>query len=156
MDDKKRKSGLSFGHWTGSSIQDITLESDAYDTTARTSYFLRQWMPILWRWNISEIEGPDGTSFDVVNRTNNGLERYNRHFNGLFNKKPSLLEFVQIVEKESCFQDQKLNDIRYGRRKEVERDEPTIPVVPVAYSDFFNLVIKNPCLLLNLNFTLRT
>ena len=38
------------------------------------TYFLRQWMPILWRWNISENEGPDGTTFDFVNRTNNGLE----------------------------------------------------------------------------------
>jgi hypothetical protein len=103
------------------------------------NYFLRQWMPILWRWNISQKEGPDGSFFDVVNRTNNGLERYNRHFNRLFNKRPSLLEFVQIVEKESRFQDQKLNDIRYGRRKEVEREERTIPVVPVAYSDFLNL-----------------
>ncbi len=72
------------------------------------NYFLRQWMPILWRWNISQKEGPDGSFFDVVNRTNNGLERYNRHFNRLFNKRPSLLEFVQIVEKESRFQDQKL------------------------------------------------
>ena len=80
-------------------------------------YFLRQWMPILWRWNICEMEGPDGTFFDYVNRTNYGLERYNRHFNSLFNKRPSLLEFVQIVERESRFQDQKLNDIRSGRRK---------------------------------------
>ena len=22
-------------------------------------YFLRQWMPILWRWNMSQMEGPD-------------------------------------------------------------------------------------------------
>ena len=80
-------------------------------------------MPILWRWNISQMEGQDGIFFDVVNRTNNGLERYNRHFNGLFNKKPSLLEFVQIVEEESHFQVQKNTDIRCGRRKEVEREE---------------------------------
>jgi hypothetical protein len=64
----------------------------------------------------------------VVNHTNYGLEQYNRHFNSLFNKRPSLLEFVQIVEKESCFQDQKLNNIRYGRRKEVEREVRTILV----------------------------
>ncbi len=87
------------------------------------------------------MEGPDVSFFDVVNCTNNGLEQYNRHFNGLFNKRPSLLEFVQIIEKESSrFQDQKLNDIRYGRRKEVEREEQTIPVVPVAYTDFLNLL----------------
>ncbi len=104
------------------------------------NYFLRQWMPILWRWNISQKEGPDGSFFDVVNRTNNGLERYNLHFNRLFNKRPSLLEFVQIIEKESRFQGQKLNDIKYGKRKEVEREEQTIPVVPVAYTDFLNLL----------------
>jgi hypothetical protein len=100
-------------------------------------------MPILVRWNISQMESMDGTSYDLVNRTNNGLERYNRHFNSLFNKKPSLLEFVQIVEEESRFQDQKNTDIRCGRRKEVEREERTIPVVPQAYLDFLNL-INNP------------
>ncbi len=75
-----------------------------------------------------------GNSYDLVNYTNNGLERYNRHFNSLFNKRPSLLEFVQIVERESRFQDQKLNDIRSGRRKEVELEERTIPEVPQAYT----------------------
>ena len=93
------------------------------------TYFLRQWLPILVRWNILQMESMDGTSYDLVNRTNNGLERYNRHFNGLFNKKPSLLEFVQIVEEESHFQDQKNTDIRCGRRKEVEHEERTIPLV---------------------------
>jgi len=107
------------------------------------TYFLRQWLPILVRWNISHMESMDGTSYDLVNHTNNGLEQYNRHFNGLFNKKPSLLEFVQIVEEESRFQDQKNTDIRCGRRKEVEREERTIPVVPQAYLDFLSL-INNP------------
>ncbi len=70
--------------------------------------------------SISQIEGPDGTFFDVVNRTNNGLERYNCHFNGLFNKskRPSLLKFVQIVEKESHFQELNSStlDTEGGRR----------------------------------------
>jgi hypothetical protein len=82
------------------------------------SFELRQWMPILWRWNISENEGPDGTTFDVVNRTNNGLERYNRHFNGLFNKKPSLLEFVQMLRKNPVSRTRKTLtlDVEGGRR----------------------------------------
>jgi hypothetical protein len=91
------------------------------------NYIPRQWLPILVRWNILQMESMDGTSYDLVNRTNNGLERYNCHFSGLFNKEPSLLEFVQIVEEESRFQDQKNTDIRCGRRKEVEREERTIP-----------------------------
>jgi len=35
----------------------------------------------------------------MVNRTNNALERYNRWFNGMFLKQPTVIEFVQIVEK---------------------------------------------------------
>jgi hypothetical protein len=61
------------------------------------------------------------------------LERYNRHFNGLFKKKSLLLEFVQIVEKESCAQDQKLSKIRYGKRRELEQEELMIPDIPPAY-----------------------
>jgi hypothetical protein len=75
-------------------------------------------IPILERGEIAKNEV--GSHFDVVNQTNNGLERRNRHFNGLFNKKPSLLEFVQIIEKESYLQDQKLLDIRYRKRREIE------------------------------------
>ena len=84
------------------------------------TYFLRQWLPILVRWNISQMESTDDTSYDLVNRTNNGLEQYNCHFNGLFNKskRPSLLKFVQIVEKESRFQDLNSStlDTEGGRR----------------------------------------
>ena len=52
MDNKKRKSGLSFvdknviaeplGRWTVSSIQDITLESNAHNTTALRPLFIIQ------------------------------------------------------------------------------------------------------------------
>ena len=38
------------------------------------------------------------------------------------------------------FEHKKLNDIRSGKRKELECLKQAIPVVPVAYSDFLNLV----------------
>ena len=39
-----------------------------------------------------------------MNRANNGPERYTHSFNGLFEgHNPSLIEFVQIVEKESRY-----------------------------------------------------
>jgi hypothetical protein len=63
------------------------------------TYFEGQWMPILDSWNICT---QDGTYKKFLNRTNNGLESYNKRFNGLFPKhNPSLIEFVDIVEKES-------------------------------------------------------
>ncbi len=37
-------------------------------------YFQRQWMPILASWNIRE---DNGEIIQMVNRTNNALERYN-------------------------------------------------------------------------------
>ena len=40
----------------------------------------------------------------MVNRTNNTLDFYNKRFNGLLDKQPTLLEFVQIIEKETQFQ----------------------------------------------------
>ena len=43
---------------------------------------------------------------------------------------------VNKVEEESRFQAQKINDIRENRRREVDRDLPTIPHVPMAYYRF--------------------
>ena len=61
-------------------------------------YFDKQWMTKIDSWNIC---GEDNKYKNFMNRTNNGLERYNRQFNGLFNKHhPSLIEFAEIVEKE--------------------------------------------------------
>ncbi len=50
-------------------------------------YFMRQWIPILTSWNL-EVEGE---TTDIVNHTNNALESYNRRFNALFPKTPSLI-----------------------------------------------------------------
>jgi hypothetical protein len=72
----------------------------------------------------------------MVNPTNNGLEHYNRHFNDLFQPKPSPLLFVKILEEELRYQDAKLQDICHGRRKEVEHKETTIPWLPEAYLEF--------------------
>ena len=66
-------------------------------------YFNRQWIPILDSWNICDY---DGKYKELMNRTNNGLESYNKRFNGFFEKKPSLLECFEVVEAESRYQAQ--------------------------------------------------
>jgi hypothetical protein len=71
-----------------------------------------------------------------VNRTNNALESYNRRFNDLFHKKPSLIEFVQILEAESRKQAAELEDIRKSRRVKPMYHERTIPAIPAAYVAF--------------------
>ena len=98
----------------------------------------RQWIPILSSWNVShmELNDDDGESYDLINRTNYGLERYNRHFMGLFRTKPDLFQFVRILQNETRYQVEKLSDIRKGRRREVDRDLVTIPQIPNSYYDW--------------------
>jgi hypothetical protein len=103
------------------------------------SYFRKQWLPILSRWNISNMKLNDDISlahYDMVNCTNNGLECYNCHFNALFPPKLSLLHFVKFLEEELRYQDSKLQDICHGRRKGAEHKETTIPWLPEAYLEF--------------------
>ena len=75
-------------------------------------YFDRQWIPILGSWNIRDDEGKYK---ELMNRTNNNLKIRNKRFNGLFEKNPSLLEFCEVVEAESRYQAQFLEDTRMGR-----------------------------------------
>jgi hypothetical protein len=75
-------------------------------------YFVKQWIPIISAWNVRK---EDGTIIDMVDRTNNALEGYNCRFNGIFPKQPTVIEFVQLVEKESHYQAQKLYFIHSGK-----------------------------------------
>lgn len=98
------------------------------------TYFTKQWMPILKSWNI--CIGNYGDIKEVVNRTNNRLESYNRKINALFPKKPSLIEFIEIMEAESRNQAGILDDYRSGKKKEREMLSQTIPTIDNSYHDF--------------------
>ena len=107
-------------------------EREGYDTFWK--YFEKQWLPIVEKWNICE---KDGDYFDMVNRTNNGLESYNRHVNQLFPTRPTLIAFVQVIEGESRHQAQILSDIRTGKIAEPSRKHvQTIPAIPDEYDRF--------------------
>ncbi len=60
----------------------------------------------------------------------------------MFLKQPTVIEFVQIVEKESRYQALKLDFIRSGKRSEEERDDVWVPEIPSSYiryrDGFFN------------------
>jgi hypothetical protein len=60
----------------------------------------------------------------------------------MFLKQPTDIEFVQIVEKESRYQAQKLDFIRSGKIREEERDDVWVPEIPSSYiryrDEFFN------------------
>jgi hypothetical protein len=76
-------------------------------------YFDRQWMGIVDSWNICS---KNREYTEMVNFTNNALESYNKRFNSLFPKKPTLMEFVQIVEQESRFQAEQYIKLRTACR----------------------------------------
>ena len=43
---------------------------------------------------------------------------------------------MRILQQETRNQVQKIDDVRKGMRKEVERDEVTIPHIPIGYYSF--------------------
>jgi hypothetical protein len=94
---------------------------------------MKQWIPILPSWNVRQ---DDGSILPMVNRTNNALECYNKTFNCLFDKQPTLIQFVQIVEKETRFQAEKLQDIWAGKHLEVHRESVWVPEISLAYYNF--------------------
>ena len=113
------------------------LETDAdADTINRWNIFWKYfdyWLSIIPSWNICK---ENGEFIELNNRTNNALERYNHDFNKLFQKKPSLIEFVQTCEEESRHQADQLRQIRAGKRLEIEHDEATIPAIDPEYYNF--------------------
>lgn len=96
-------------------------------------YFNKTWMPMLDNWNVCDNSGHYKK---VLNRTNNGIESYNKCFNGLFEKKPTLLEFAEFVERESCYQAERLNLVRTGAIQCPTYKEVTIPKIPKEYREF--------------------
>jgi hypothetical protein len=97
------------------------------------TYFRKQWLQITNNWNIRE---DDGHFLQMMNRTNNALESYNCRFNTIFLKMPSLIEFNELVKKESLRQEDILNDIHSGRRCEKDNQEVWIPDIPLSYYEF--------------------
>ena len=93
-------------------------------------YFKHQWIPILDSWNISD---ENGEYKNIMNRTNNGLESYNKQINALFTHTPSLLEFCAVMEQESRRVARRLQDIDSGTVDRPTYNDVTIPKIPRAY-----------------------
>ena len=69
-------------------------------------------------WNIAEVsnkkKGGDNPHF----LTNNSLERYNRHFNGIVpSAHPNLVVFAHALKEEAKVVSQRLEDVRKGCEK---------------------------------------
>ena len=114
-------------------FEDGLSEEDVAKWDKFWDYFQRTWMPIMDSWNICK---EDGEYKEILNRTNNGLEIYNMRFNNLFLKKPSLLEFVETLEKETLHHADLLDLLRRGTIVCRRYKEVTIPSIPPEYRAF--------------------
>ena len=72
------------------------------------NYFEKFWMSsekFILTWNINDYQG----NKNVLKRTNNGLESYNKRLKSLFRAgTPSFADFVHTLRKESEFQQKKV------------------------------------------------
>lgn len=84
-------------------------------------------------WNVADILDDD-EKIKLINRTSNGLERYNRHFNGIIpSKHPNLVIFACALRSEADRVIQKMEDIDKRREIPPEYSEPVFPEIPEEF-----------------------
>ena len=82
---------------------------------------------------------------ELAARTNNALERYNRHFNGKFSTKhPNLLSFAKVINEELDVQIQRVKNLRKRRKPRVEHEKVEFLEIPQAYNDYEAVLIPPP------------
>ena len=98
------------------------------------TYFKKQWLNKIPTWN---VHAATTVKLNLNDRTNNGLERFNRVLNNTFpTPHPNVMTFVGGIESLSRDYVKKMDDIRNGRSKAPQRDACTIPDIPRKYNDF--------------------
>ena len=86
-------------------------------------------------WNISGIVN-EGRRVKLVNKTSNGLERQNCHFNGIVpTDHPNLVIFVQALQKEVDRVLARTENIDKGREDPPEYAEPVFPEIPSNFGE---------------------
>ena len=81
-------------------------------------------------WNIAEILD-DNEKVKLVNRTSNGLERYNRHFNSILpSHHPNLVSFAKAIQDEADQVIQRMENIDKHREIPPNYNEPVFPEIP--------------------------
>ena len=85
-------------------------------------------------WNVSDIMCEKKSK--LINRTSNGLERYNRHFNGIVpTNHPNLITFTHALHEEANRVIQRMEDIDKGRESAPDYDDPVFPNIPDEFWD---------------------
>ena len=85
-------------------------------------------------WNVSD---KIDKGYKLLHLTNNGLQRYNKHFNTICtNRHPNLVAYIHALCKEADRVVQRMNDVSKGREIPAQYNEPVFPQIPADfYSD---------------------
>jgi hypothetical protein len=99
-------------------------------------YFTKTWLQRydvgLWNVNAQMAHG-----IDIVNRTNNPLEKYNRDFADCFNTvHPNLLTFIQVAKSNASSYVWLINNIRLGVEEAPAHASNSVVIIPPAYLSF--------------------
>ena len=108
------------------------------------AYFQRYWLSKPTFINSWNIHHHDEEKSQDMKRTNNGLERYNKTLKALFSDEtPSLLTFINTIEKESRDQVVTLDCIRNGlvntskkRKNDISHDDNDCNKISKFYHEF--------------------
>jgi hypothetical protein len=102
-------------------------------------YFVATWMTQYnpEDWNINRGRNNDLSEEDILNRTNNPLERFNRKMNGYFPcRHPAMVQYVTGIRQLSMDYSNELDSIRRGRTRPPLHQALTRHSVPDDYATF--------------------
>jgi hypothetical protein len=89
---------------------------------------LKKYSPTLWNVHNND---------NIINRTNNPLERYNRRINKVFPvAHPNILSFLETIKKESNEYVSMFNLIKSGRMSSPKHLPVTYATIPADYYSF--------------------
>lgn len=121
--------------WLRSQIEEAS-QQDQHN--AFWVYFKNEWMrdnasgPR--NWNVNDFLTDPSKVNDLINRTNNALERLNREFKAKFEgtMKPTMLRFIEVIKNLSNYYVQEIEYIKRGARR-APRHEPNVPPADASY-----------------------
>jgi hypothetical protein len=98
--------------------------------------WIKEYDPELW--NVCAMtSGGHRVPDELVNRTNNALERYNRELNKAFpTAHPSMMDFVSVIRSESLRTLEQYENVKSGRQKKPVHAPVTLWTIPAAYHTF--------------------
>ncbi|KUF85733.1 Bifunctional aspartate aminotransferase [Phytophthora nicotianae] len=73
---------------------------------------------------------------DVINRTNNPLEKYNRDFASRMSTHPGLLAFIEGTKREAARYIRRIEDIKHLRQTASQHAPPAKLEIPEDYESF--------------------